>query len=98
MGLGCGAVQTEADGIQPLLNFGLQEEGQNIVREPAAVGNQGEIKAPPGNEPQQVSQVRVEGDFTAGEADLFESQGLSLREDLVHGHQGKNTGGVRLVA
>ena len=52
MGIGPGAVQTEAHGEQSLLDHGLQEEGQDIVREPATIGDQGEIEAPVGDEAQ----------------------------------------------
>ena len=98
MGLGPDPVQAEAHGDQPLLHLGLQEEGQDILREPVTIGHQGEIEASARNQVQQFPQVRVEGHLAAGEADRFEPQGSGLGEDRVRDLQGQKTGGVRLVA
>ena len=98
MGFGPDPVQAEAHGGQPLLHLGLQEEGQDILREPVTVGHQGEIEASGRNQAQQFPQVRVEGHLAAGEADHFEPQGPGLGEDRGRGLQGQKTGGVRLVA
>ncbi len=97
MGLGPDSVQAEAHGNQPLLHLGFQEEGQDILRKPVAVGDQGEIEASGRNQAQQFPQVRVEGYLAAGEADRFEPQGPSLGEDCVRSLQGQETHRVRLV-
>ena len=98
MGFGPGPVQAEAHGGQPLLHLGIQEEGQDLLRESVAVGHQGEIEASGRNQVQQFPQVRIEGHLAAGEADRFEPQGSGLGEDHGRGLQRQETGGVRLVA
>ena len=98
MGIGPDSVQAEAHGGQPLSHLRLQEEGQNLLRETVAVGDQGEIEALGGNQAKQFPQMRVQGHLAASEADRLEPQSGSLGEDCLYGLQGQKTLRLRLVA